>query len=384
MKKKIAILGSTGSIGKSLLKIIKKDKNNFEIKLLSEKNNYKDLLKQAKIFNVKNLIITDKKSFDIVKNDKLYKKINIYNNFDDLKKILPDKVDYTMSSIIGLDGLKPTINLIKYTKKIAIANKESIVCGWSLIKRELKKYNTKFIPVDSEHFSIWYALKNHDIKNVENIYITASGGPFLNTSISKLNNIKISQALKHPSWKMGKKISIDSSTMMNKVLEIIEAKNIFNISYEKLNILTHPKSYLHAIIKFNNGLIKTIFHDTTMEIPIHNSLYEKNNHYIKSDDLNLKVLNNLNLKKADSKKFPIIKILDKLPKRDSLFETVLVSANDSYVQLYLNGKIKYDEIYKRLWKFINNHEFQKFKRIQPKKIQNILNLNKYVRLKIDI
>tara|TARA_B100001093_G_scaffold118280_1_gene110845 strand:- start:3278 stop:3793 length:516 start_codon:yes stop_codon:yes gene_type:complete len=171
---------------------------------------------------------------------------------------------------------------------------------------------------------------------------------------------------------------------MNKVLEIIEAKNIFNISYEKLNILTHPKSYLHAIIKFNNGLIKTIFHDTTMEIPIHNSLYEKNNHYIKSDDLNLKVLNNLNLKKADSKKFPIIKILDKLPKRDSLFETVLVSANDSYVQLYLNGKIKYDEIYKRLWKFINNHEFQKFKRIQPKKIQNILNLNKYVRLKIDI
>ncbi len=384
MKKKIAILGSTGSIGKSLLKIIKKDKNNFEIKLLSAKSNYKDLLKQAKIFNVKNLIITDKKSFDIVKNDKLYKKINIYNNFDDLKKILPDKVDYTMSSIIGLDGLKPTINLIKYTKKIAIANKESIVCGWSLIKRELKKYNTKFIPVDSEHFSIWYALKNHDIKNVENIYITASGGPFLNTSISKLNNIKISQALKHPSWKMGKKISIDSSTMMNKVLEIIEAKNIFNISYEKLNILTHPKSYLHAIIKFNNGLIKTIFHDTTMEIPIHNSLYEKNNHYIKSDDLNLKVLNNLNLKKADSKKFPIIKILDKLPKRDSLFETVLVSANDSYVQLYLNGKIKYDEIYKRLWKFINNHEFQKFKRIQPKKIQNILNLNKYVRLKIDI
>ena len=163
MKKKIAILGSTGSIGKSLLKIIKKDKNNFEIKLLSAKSNYKDLLKQAKIFNVKNLIITDKKSFDIVKNNKLYKKINIYNNFDDLKKILPDKVDYTMSSIIGLDGLKPTINLIKYTKKIAIANKESIVCGWSLIKRELKKYNTKFIPVDSEHFSIWYALKNHDI-----------------------------------------------------------------------------------------------------------------------------------------------------------------------------------------------------------------------------
>ena len=180
MKKKIVILGSTGSIGKSLLKIIKKDKKNFEIKLLSAKSNYRELLKQAKLFNVKNIIITDKKSFQIASKIRLYKNINIYNNFKELKKILNTKVDYTMSSIIGLDGLKPTIDLIMYTKKIAIANKESIVCGWSLIEKELIKNNTKFLPVDSEHFSIWFALKDIKISEVEKIYITASGGPFLN------------------------------------------------------------------------------------------------------------------------------------------------------------------------------------------------------------
>jgi len=384
MKKKIVILGSTGSIGKSLLKIIKKDKQNFEIKLLSAKSNYKELLKQAKLFNVKNIIITDKKSFQIASKIRLYKNINIYNNFKELKKILNTKVDYTMSSIIGLDGLKPTIDLIKYTKKIAIANKESIVCGWSLIAKELKKNNTKFLPVDSEHFSIWFALKDIKIGEVEKIYITASGGPFLNLPLTKLKNIKISQALKHPNWKMGKKITIDSSTMMNKVFEIIEARNIFSIPYRKLDILTHPKSYMHAIIKFNNGLIKTVLHETTMEIPIQNTLYDNNKIFYKSKKVDFSLLNNLDLKKINFDKFPLVKIIKKLPIRNSLFETILVAANDRFVEFYLNGRIKYTDISNKLLKFINNKEFDKYKRIKPKKIENILNLNKYVRLKIKL
>ena len=183
---------------------------------------------------------------------------------------------------------------------------------------------------------------------------------------------------------MDKKISIDSSTMMNKVLEVIEARNIFDISYDKLNILTHPKSYLHAIVKFQNGLIKSVFHDTTMEIPIKNSLYHNKNYKFNSKILDLNVLNNLNLKEVNLIKFPMIKILNKLPEESSLFETVLVAANDRIVELYLDGKIKYNEIYKRLWKFINNKEFVKYKRIKPKKIENIINLNKYVRLKINV
>ena len=136
-----------------------------------------------------------------------------------LKKFLKKKIDYSMCSITGLDGLKPTIDIIKFTKKIAIANKESIICGWNLIRRELKKNNTKFIPVDSEHFSIWYGLKNNS-DLIEKIYLTASGGPFLNLPYSKFKNIQIKEALKHPNWKMGKKITIDSATMMNKVLKL--------------------------------------------------------------------------------------------------------------------------------------------------------------------
>ena len=178
MKKKIAILGSTGSIGKILIEIIKKDKKNFEIILLSADENYKELLKQAKTFKVKNLIIKNKNSYKKIKSNKNSNKIKIFNNFDHYKEIFKKKIDYTMSSISGIEGLKPTIEIIKYTKNIAIANKEAIICGWNLIDKELKKNKTNFIPVDSEHFSIWYALKGIDKKIIDKIYLTASGGPF--------------------------------------------------------------------------------------------------------------------------------------------------------------------------------------------------------------
>jgi len=379
MKKRIVILGSTGSIGKTLLDIISKDKKNFEIPLLSTNKNYKKLLKQANIFNVKNLIVIDSKAFRELKKKNKSNKFNIFNNFDSFNKIFKKKIDYTMSSIIGLDGLKPTVDIIKYTKKIVIANKESIVCGWDLINKELGKHKSEFIPVDSEHFSIWHVLKDKKIKNVEKIYLTASGGPFLKKSIK---NIELSDALKHPNWKMGKKISIDSATMMNKVFEIIEAKNIFNLSYKRLNILTHPSSYVHAIVKFKDGLSNIILHDTTMKIPIYNTLYFNDNKNLRAKNLNFKIINNLNLKRVDLKKFPLVKILNQLPNKSSLFETVIVAANDKLVEYYLNRQIKFDEIQIKLLKFINNKEFRKYKRIKPKKIENIIDLNKYVRLKI--
>ena len=273
MKKKIAILGSTGSIGKTLFNIIKKDKKNFEIVLLSADVNYKELLKQAKFFKVKNLIITNENSYNKVKKNRLSKNINVYNDFNNFRKIFKKKVDYTMSSISGIQGLKPTIEIIKYTKKIAIANKEAIICGWDLIEIKLKKYKAEFIPVDSEHFSIWYALKNIEKNLIEKIYLTASGGPFLEKSLKKLNKVNIKQVINHPNWKMGKKISTDSATMINKVFEVIEAKKIFKISYNKLAIIIHPKSYVHSIIKLKNGLTKIVVHDTNMKIPIFNSLY---------------------------------------------------------------------------------------------------------------
>ena len=382
MKKKIAILGSTGSIGKTLIEIIKKDKENFKIVLLSADENYKELLKQAKLFNVRNLIITNKNSYKKIKDKKNSDKIRIFNDFESFKKIFQKKIFYTMSSISGIEGLKPTIEVIKYTKNIAIANKEAIICGWNLIEKELKKNKTSFIPVDSEHFSIWYALKGIDKKIIDKIYLTASGGPFLNYPKKRFNTIKKRQAMKHPNWKMGKKISIDSATMMNKIFEVIEAKKIFNISYKKLSIIIHPKSYVHAILKFKNGLTKIIVHDTNMKIPIFNSLYSSNK-IINSRKLDLKILNNLNFQDIDLKRFPILRILDKLPEKSSLFETVIVSINDKLVKLFLNNRIKFTDISKKMNSMLELNEFKKFKKLKVTKINDIMSLNKKVKIKLD-
>ena len=383
MKKKIVILGSTGFIGKNVIDILKKDKKNIEIKLLTSNKNLKELIKQIKIFNVKNVIIFDKEKFYLAKKTLKNKKINIYNNFDSISKILSNKkVDYIMNAISGIEGLNPTLKIIKYTKKIAIANKEAIICGWSLITKELKRYKTKFIPIDSEHFSIWELINNTKNINIEKVFITASGGPFNNYSLKKFKSIKPKQALKHPNWRMGKKISIDSATMMNKVFEIIEAKKIFNLNYNKLEILVHPKSYVHALVKFANGLTKILIHDTSMTIPIFNSLYPNFEKKIKSKNLDLPIINNLNFSKIDKKKFPVVKILSELPKNDSLFETVVITANDKLVHLFLEDKIKFLDISKYLLKIIKIKEFTKFKRIKPKNIAQIEQLSNYVSFKI--
>ena len=383
MKKKIAILGSTGSIGKCLINIIKKDKRNFEIILLSADQNYKELLKQAKFFKVKNLIITNEDSYNKIKKNRLSKNINIYNNFNNLKKIFKKKIDYTMSSISGIQGLKPTIEIIKHSKRVAIANKEAIICGWNLIEKRLNKHKTEFVPVDSEHFSIWYALQNIEKNLIEKIYLTASGGPFLDKTLKKLKKVNIDQVINHPNWKMGKKISTDSATMINKVFEIIEAKKIFKISYNKLAIIIHPKSYVHAIIKFKNGLTKIIVHDTNMKIPIFNSLYLSKK-MINSKKLDFNTLNNLDFRDANPKKFPLIKILKMLPNNTSLFETILVSINDKFVELFLRNEIKFTDISKKMNKMLKLYTFRKYKKIRPKSINEIINLNKKIKDKIEI
>jgi 1-deoxy-D-xylulose-5-phosphate reductoisomerase len=380
MKKNIAILGSTGSIGKTLINIIKKDKKNYNIILLTSNKNHKDLLKQADLFNVKNLIITNPESFKIVKKKKLKK--NIYNNFDGLDKIFTKKIDYVMSAISGIAGLEPTCKIIKYSKKIAIANKEAIICGWNIIKNDLKKYKTQFVPVDSEHFSAWFGLKDFSVKEIDKIYLTASGGPFLNYSLNKFKKIDKSMALKHPNWKMGDKISIDSATMMNKVFEIIEAKNIFDISYKKLSILVQPSSYVHSIINFKNGMSKLIVHDTNMIVPIQNTLIDDYKDINISSQIDINKLNNLNFQKINSKKFPVVKILNELPHVSSLFETLIVSANDKLVDLFLNNQINFLDIQKYLLKVLNNKKFKKLKKIKPKTVTEIINFDKYLHTNI--
>ena len=383
MKKKIAILGSTGSIGESTLKIIKKDKKNFQINLLTTNKNIDKVFKQAKEFKVKNIIITDTKSYKEAKIKFNKSKINIFNNFENLKKIIKTRNDFIMSSITGLSGLTPTLKSIKFTKKILIANKESIICGWNLIDRELKKYKTMFIPVDSEHFSIWSLLQDHESNDIEKIYITASGGPFLQLPKKKFSNITVNKALKHPNWRMGKKITIDSATLMNKVFEVIEAKNIFNIPYNKISILTHPKSYIHAILKLENGLTKILIHDPDMKIPIMNSLYKNNKKIMNSKKLKLDILNNLSLKEVDNIKFPIVKLLNLLPKELSLFETILITVNDYFVLKFLEKKISFQELVNLIIKMLKIKEFRKYKKIKPKNVNDIYTLRDYVSLKLN-
>ena len=381
MTTKIAILGSTGSIGKNLIKIIQKEKNKFEVKLLTARKNYQTLIKQAEKLKVKNVILTDYNSFLLAKK-KNKTKIKIHNDFGSLNKILKNKIDYSMCAISGLDGLLPLLNIIKFSKCIAIANKESIICGWRLILKELKKYNTTFVPVDSEHYSIFFGIKNYNNKLIDQVYLTASGGPFLNLPVNKFHKISIKDALKHPNWNMGKKISIDSATMMNKVFEVVEAKKIFNIPYKKIKIIIHPKSYLHAIIKFKNGMIKLIAHDTTMKIPIANSLPFYNFKQKFTNNLDIEKLNNLNLKTPSPNQFPIIKIIDNLPEKDTLFDTILVSLNDELVKMFLEKKIKYIDISSLFLKLVKSKEFIKYKKISEQNFSDIVKLDKYVRLKV--
>jgi len=382
MKKKVIILGSTGSIGSTTIKIINRDKKSFNVILLTANENYKKLFFQAKKINCNNLLIHNKEKYFLALDKNKNKKIKIFNNFEDFLKILKKKVDYTICSITGVAGLKPTLDAIKISHNIAIANKESIICGWNLIERNIKKYKTTFIPIDSEHFSIWSIIKNYKASQIQKIFITASGGPFLYLPKTKFKNILPKDAIKHPNWTMGKKISVDSATLMNKVFEVIEAQRIFKLPLSKFKILVHPKSYVHAIVKFTNGISKILIHDTNMEIPLFNSLYYNNSDKkLKTSEIDFDKMNNLNFSNVNLSKFPSINLLKKIPNNISLFETVLISANDSLVELFLAKKIKYTEINKYLNIVINLKEFSKLKLIQPNNVNQIIKLSKYVALK---
>jgi len=378
MKKKIAILGSTGSIGKNLINILKQKANLFEIKLLSTNKNYREIINQITKLNVKNVIIKDVESYEKFLKIKP-KRVNAYNDFKCFDKIFKKKIDYTMSAISGIAGLEPTLNIIQHTKHIAIANKESLICGWNLIKHKLCKHDVSFIPADSEHFSIWHSInksQNNDL--LDEIYLTASGGPFMNFSKKKMINVKVSQALSHPSWSMGNKISIDSATMMNKVFELIEAKNIFNIPLKKFSIIIHPNSYIHSMIKFQNGMIKIVAHETTMKIPILNSMKLNELLRLKTKKINIKKLNNLNFTKVDYSKFPLDKILNLIKDKTSLFDTVLVATNDKLVELFLTNKIKFTDIHKQLLNIINLKQFKIYKKLAPKTLSDIIEVNDLV------
>ena len=364
MKKKICILGSTGSIGVSTLEIISKDKKNFDVILLSGKSNYKLLISQAKIFKPKYIYSNDLFLTEKIKNFCNNNKILIINDLKLLKKI---KFDITVSAISGIAGLLPTLNIIKFSKRILIANKESVICGWKFIIKELKKYNCSFIPIDSEHFSIFNLIKNKNKNLISNIYLTASGGPFFNKRIN-FKKVTAPQALKHPNWKMGKKISIDSANMMNKILEVIEASLIFSFPIDRFKILIHPQSLVHAIVEYKNGLSSMLYHYNDMKIPIGNALY--NNLYIKKN-----LINKFNLKqelffyKAVSKKILSMKILKQRKYLNSSGFIAINVINEILVSKFLNKEILFSDIVRKLLGFLNSRTVKNY--LKNNRIQHI-------------
>tara|TARA_B100000886_G_scaffold315122_1_gene252863 strand:+ start:5713 stop:6882 length:1170 start_codon:yes stop_codon:yes gene_type:complete len=370
MNYKVVILGSTGSIGVTTLNSLYKKKA-YKIILLTAKKNIKKLYSQAVKFNVKDVIIEDKKSYNTFKRKFRDKNIRLHFSLKNINKILKKRVSYCINSISGIDGLYPTLKMIPLTQNILIANKESIICGWNFIERKLKFYKTNFIPLDSEHFSIWQLIKNDPHSQIEKVILTASGGPFLKKSNKNISNIKPKFALKHPNWKMGKKISIDSSTMMNKILEFIEAKKIFNLKNKDISILIHPQSFIHAIVFFKGKLIKLLAHETKMSIPISNALDIKQKYNKNEIEKNFKYFNNLKFATPDKKKFPLLSVLNLIPDRSSYFETILITLNDMLVNKYLSGDINYQSIHKNLLNLIKKSYFKKYYKLKPNNIYDI-------------
>ena len=379
MKRKIAILGSTGSIGKSTLDIIRKDKKNFDVILLTANNNYKKLIQQAKQFNAKNVLIKNHKFYLRVKNS--LKKTKVYSGDISIKKIFSKKLDYTMSAVVGLAGLQPTLDVIKISKTVAIANKEAIICGWDIISKLIKRYKTQILPVDSEHFSIMELTKNANDSDVEEIIITASGGPFLKKPLNKLNQVKPKQAINHPNWKMGKKISIDSANMMNKVFEVIEACKLFKFNKKKYKIVIHPQSYVHSIIRFKNGLIKMILYNTDMKIPISNTIYQNENSFSYKSKIDTKILNKLNFEKVNINKFPSIKLIKKCLNFDYSTPIIINASNEVLVDLFLREKINFLDIVAIINKIFKDKDFSKYARRKPKTVKEIKIIDNWARLK---
>lgn len=375
MKKKILLLGSTGSIGKSSLNIIRSYQSKLEIVALSTNKNVRLIIKQSKEFGVKNLIINDFQSYKKILNYGLNKKIRIFNNISDFLKINKIKFDITIVGISGFDGLDPTLKVIPHTKNLSSANKESIICGWKFINNKLNKFKTNFIPLDSEHFSIWSLIKKSDHKMISKIYLTASGGPFFNKPKSKISNAKISDVIKHPNWNMGHKISVDSATLMNKLFELIEASKIFNLPINKFDIVIHPKSYVHALVNFKNGLSKILIHETKMEIPIFNSIFDKTSAtYKKNKDINFQNLNGENFIKPSNSVFPLLKVINHYKKNDSYFEIILVTVNDYFVKKFLNGQINFQKMQIKLLNKLKDPYLSKYYKKFPKKINDIFKM----------
>ena len=384
MKKKLSIFGCTGSIGDTTLKLLNKNNKDYSFYILSGYKNYKKIKHLIKKYKPKFFVIFDNYTFKKIKKENSKSKVKILNSFE-YHNFKFKKSDISILAIPGIAGLEPTLKAIRVSKKILIANKESVICGWDLIKKLVKKYKVKIFPIDSEHFSIMNLIDQSNKKDIEKIYLTASGGPFLEYSLNKMKKIKPSEAINHPKWKMGKKISVDSATLMNKIFEVIEANKLFSIDINKIDILIHPQSLVHAIIKFKNGLHKLLYFETDMSIPIGNALFEKNFEIKKNISMKYRyketyLAKDLNFSKVERKKFPAIKLKPILNKYNSL-PIILNAANEIFVDQFLKRNMSFCSIINYLFYLLKDPKMRKYAIKKPSNLKTILSIDEWTRIK---
>ena len=340
--KKIAILGSTGSIGTQTLEVINNNKNIFKVELLTANSNFKLLANQANKFNPKVVIINDVTWVDelskLIKNPKIEilhgtESLNNFSKYCD--------IDLVVTAVVGKSGLLPTVNAINNNVDIALANKETLVVAGRQILDLLKKSKSKLLPVDSEHSAIFQCLNGEKKSNLEKIILTASGGPFRGKDLNFLKSVNKENALNHPNWEMGKKISIDSSSLMNKGLEVIEAKFLFDIDIKDIDVVIHPESIIHSMVQFNDGSIIAQLGEPDMRLPIQYALgYPErlNNSYKRYDFINS---GSLNFEKPCYKTFNNLKLAFDAAEKEGNSPCILNAANEVVVSAFLEDKIKF-------------------------------------------
>tara|TARA_B100000963_G_scaffold360902_1_gene393788 strand:+ start:153 stop:1262 length:1110 start_codon:yes stop_codon:yes gene_type:complete len=364
--KTLAIIGSTGSIGKSALEVYENNKKSFKLITLAAHTNFVKLNKQYLKFKPKNIFLISNYDTKKVKKNYLITK-------DLFFKKRKKKIDYIISGVSGYDAIKINFELIKISKKLLIANKETIVCGGKVFLDLAKKHKCEIIPIDSEHHCIDLFLKSFKFKKeIKKIYITASGGPFLNKKINY--NEKLNKVINHPTWKMGKKISVDSSTFANKVLELFEAKILFELPSNKLGIKIESRSNTHAIIKLYNNIILPIMHAPNMTIPISNCLGVRNNFKINLNNFYSEYYD------VDIKKFPIVKLGFYILKNCTVAGYIIFTVlNQRLVEKYLKNEVKYGEIVDKLVKLFKHSDLLKKSKKNIKDIKDIFETINYAK-----
>lgn len=344
--KKISILGSTGSIGTQTLDVVRKNKDKFEVVAISANSSIDLLLEQILEFNPKYVAVYNeesaKKLKDMIPNNI---DIEILSSMEGLVKICElEEVDIVLTAVVGMIGLVPTMAAIKAKKTIALANKETLVTAGEIVMREAKKNNVEILPVDSEHSAIFQCLNGERKKNIEKIILTASGGPFRGKKKEELIKVTKNEALKHPNWDMGRKISIDSSTLMNKGLEVIEAKWLFDVNYDDIKVIVHPESIIHSMVEYNDGSIIAQLGTADMRLPIQYALNYPNRKAQIVDSLDFYKVKNLTFEQPDIKTFKSLGLAYEAGKIGGLMPTILNGANEVCVDLFLKEKITFLQI----------------------------------------